>query len=121
MIATFAYLNQQRLTNETMIIDVRTPEEVHLGKIDAQWWANIPLSEFRQAFALDETDFEEQYQAPKPALSDDVILQCRSGARSKIAQYMLVDIGYNNTKNFEGGINLFQAKLLAEQTHKEWQ
>ena len=53
------------------------------------------------------------------SLSDWLLKQI--GARSKIAQYMLVDIGYNNTKNFEGGINLFQAKLLAEQTHKEWQ
>merc|ERR1711935_976175 len=120
MIATFAYLNQQRLTNETMIIDVRTPEEVHFGAIDAHWWANTPLSEFRQAFALDAAHFEEQYQARKPGLSDDVILQCRSGARSKIAQYMLVDLGFNNTKNFEGGFNLFQAKTLAEQPHLAW-
>ena len=42
------------------------------------------------------------------------------GARSKIAQYMLVDLGFNNTKNFEGGFNLFQAKTLAEQTHLAW-
>ena len=33
---------------------------------------------------------------------------------------MLVDLGFNNTKNFEGGFNLFQAKTLAEQTHLAW-
>ena len=42
------------------------------------------------------------------------------GRRSQIAQYMLNDIGYNNTKNFEGGYNLFSAKLLAEETHAAW-
>ena len=42
------------------------------------------------------------------------------GARSRIAQYMLADIGYNNTKNFEGGFNLFQSMLMVERTHAAW-
>ena len=50
-----------------------------MGKIDAVWWANIPLNEFRQAFQLNEEDFETKYGARKPKLGDDIILQCRSG------------------------------------------
>lgn len=41
---------------------LQTPEEVEFGHIEAKWWANIPLSEFRQAFDLDKSTFEEQYQ-----------------------------------------------------------
>lgn len=41
---------------------LQTPEEVEYGHIEAKWWANIPLSEFRQAFDLDKSTFEEQYQ-----------------------------------------------------------
>ena len=50
-----------------------------MGKIEAKWWANIPLHEFRQAFQLSEEDFETKYGARRPDLDDDIILQCRSG------------------------------------------
>ena len=96
MIATFAYLNAKRFEPDTFVIDVRvslsvwcghlrsaksfkTPQEVSVGKIDAGWWANIPLNEFRQAFQLNDEDFETKYGARKPDLDDDIILQCRSG------------------------------------------
>ena len=106
-----------------------------MGKVDAVWWANIPLAEFRGAFQLSDDDFLQTYNATKPEITDDVILQCRSGntkhietviiiciqgARSKVAQYMLADIGYKNSKNFEGGYLLYRAKLMAEKTHEEW-
>ena len=107
-----------------------------MGKVDAKWWANIPLTEFRGAFQLSEDDFLQQYNASKPTIDDDVILQCRSGrltmipykiltlnlkgARSKVAQYMLADIGYKQAKNFEGGFLLYRAKLNAEEEHEKW-
>lgn len=34
------------------------------------------------------------------------------GARSQVAQYMLHDIGYTNTKNFQGGYLLFKGKVF---------
>ena len=96
MIATFAYLNAKRFEPDTFVIDVRvsftiwcchlrstrlfkTPQEVSEGKIDAEVWANIPLNEFRQAFQLNEEEFETKYGVRKPSLDDDIILQCRSG------------------------------------------
>merc|ERR1712156_1118434 len=120
MIATFAYLNSKRFEPDTMVIDVRTPQEVSMGKIDAEWWANIPLNEFRQAFALSPDDFESKYGVRKPKLDDDIILQCRSGARSQVAQYMLHDKGYSNTKNFRGGYLLFKEQIKAEEMHQNW-
>ena len=58
-----------------------------MGKIDAGWWANIPLNEFRQAFQLNDEDFETKYGARKPDLDDDIILQCRSGTNHLVAKF----------------------------------
>ena len=63
-----------------------------MGKIDAVWWANIPLNEFRQAFQLNEDDFETKYGARKPKLGDDIILQCRSGIDINIYMYLSQNI-----------------------------
>ena len=40
------------------------------------------------------------------------ILNIVLGARSQVAQYMLHDIGYINTKNFQGGYLLFKGKVF---------
>lgn len=94
--------------------------EVEDGKIDALWWANVPLSEVRLAFSLNADAFEAKYNAKKPTQTDEIILQCRSGARSGVAQNILTDLGYTNTKNLSGGIFQFENKLRGQRMQKQW-
>ena len=76
--------------------------EVADGKIEADWWANVPLSDVRKSFRLSPEIFENTFHAEKPNFDDEIILQCRSGYRSGVAQKMLIDLGFTNTKNLQG-------------------
>ena len=102
-------------------INFQTEQEVDQGKIAADWWANVPLSDVRKAFMLSDSDFEEKYGAKKPSKDDEVILQCRSGGRSAIAQRILQDQGFTNTKNLEGGYIGFTNWEKAQKSHNLWQ
>jgi rhodanese-related sulfurtransferase len=73
-----------------MIIDVRTPEEHAAGHIPGS--VNIPLDTLEKRYA----------EIPKDKV---VILTCRSGRRSGLAQETLAKFGYTNTRNHTGGIS----------------
>jgi sulfur-carrier protein adenylyltransferase/sulfurtransferase len=73
------------------IIDVREPFEWEIGNLEPQGARLIPLGELPQRFA--EID---------PA--DEVVLQCRSGARSAKALLFLRGQGYERLHNLAGGI-----------------
>jgi rhodanese-related sulfurtransferase len=72
-----------------VLIDVRTPEEFASGHIAIA--KLIPLDTLTQ----------RMNEIPK---DKEVILMCRSGRRSGIAQETLLKAGYTNTKNLAGGI-----------------
>lgn len=73
-----------------IIIDVREPFEFQTGHVPGA--LNIPPSELLSgAKALE--------GVPK---DEEIILYCRSGARSNAAMHILNDLGYQNLKN---GIN----------------
>jgi rhodanese-related sulfurtransferase len=78
------------------IIDVREVYEFEESNIPTA--KNIPLSTISsQIVELDNLKNEE------------LIMQCRSGQRSKVAQQLLLQAGFSNVKNFEGGILAWQA------------
>jgi rhodanese-related sulfurtransferase len=91
-------LHQRQQAGETpTIIDVREPWEFEESRIAGS--QNIPLSSLPQA--LD--DLEE--------LKDqEVIVHCKSGARSSAAKAFLTQQGFTNVRNLEGGIMAYQAK-----------
>jgi rhodanese-related sulfurtransferase len=72
-----------------VLIDVRTPEEFASGHIAIA--KLIPLDTLTQ----------RMNEIPK---DKEVILMCRSGRRSGIAQETLLKAGYTNTRNLTGGI-----------------
>lgn len=76
-------------SNEPLIVDVRTPQEFRGGAYPGA--VNIPLDELPQR--LDELGDKAR----------DITLYCASGARSSYAQRMLMQLGFSNTKN-GGGI-----------------
>jgi len=91
-------LYQRQQAGETpTILDVREPWEFEESRIVGS--QNIPLGSLPQA--LD--DLEE--------LKDqEVIVHCKSGARSSAAKAFLTQQGFTNVRNLEGGIMAYQAK-----------
>lgn len=79
---------QERLQQGALLIDVREPNEYQ--EIHAQGAQLMPLSEFQ----------ERHTELPQDA---ELIMICRSGARSERAGEMLLQSGYSNVTNLTGG------------------
>ncbi|QYK02681.1 rhodanese-like domain-containing protein [Shewanella psychrotolerans] len=77
------------INNGALIIDVRTPEEFHQGHLDNA--VNIPYESIS-------TEFTKR----KIAKDQPVVVYCRSGRRSSIAQSSLIELGYSNIHNGGG-------------------
>ncbi len=93
---TSAELKQRQQAGETpTILDVREPWEFEESRIDGS--QNIPLGTLPQQ--LD--DLEEHKD-------QEVIVHCKSGARSSAAKAFLIQQGFTNVRNLEGGIMAFQ-------------
>lgn len=88
---------KQRLAagEQLHIIDVREPYEYAEFNIDAKL---IPLGKIQSMQVEDIEDWK----------NEEVIVHCRSGARSMQACMILESIGFANTKNLEGGMLQWQ-------------
>jgi molybdopterin/thiamine biosynthesis adenylyltransferase/rhodanese-related sulfurtransferase len=73
---------------DVVLIDVREPHEWNAGHLEAQ---HIPLQQIPQRFAEIPTD-------------RDVVMICRSGARSEHARAFLANQGYTRVLNLVGGM-----------------
>jgi sulfur-carrier protein adenylyltransferase/sulfurtransferase len=83
-------------TNHLKLLDVREPHELQISALpNAQ---NIPLGQL--AARLSELDSAE-----------DMILFCKSGARSARALELLVSAGFKKVKNLKGGINAWAKEI----------
>jgi rhodanese-related sulfurtransferase len=78
------------------IIDVRETYEFEEGNIPGA--TNIPL-----ALVPLKLEDLEQYR------NEELIMQCRSGARSAAATQVLMSNGFTNVRNLEGGILAWNA------------
>lgn len=81
---------------DLLIIDVREPMEVAMGKIPGA--LNIPLSELPERLEAIDRDKE-------------AVLVCRSGNRSHVACQFLQANGYSNVKNMVGGLIRWEGDL----------
>lgn len=81
---------QDLLTNNAILIDVRTPEEHNNFYIKDS--INIPLADIKEL----------------PGLIEDkettIILYCQTGIRSEEAAKELVKLGYQNVYSLDGGL-----------------
>lgn len=77
------------------IIDVREPDEYAEFNIGARL---IPLGKI-QSMQIDEIE---------DLKSEELIIHCRSGKRSATACLFLETMGFENTKNLEGGMLAWQ-------------
>lgn len=78
------------------LIDVREPNEYEADNIGATL---IPLGEL--PYRVDELDGLQD---------EEVIVHCRSGARSARAQQYLEENGFNNVRNVIGGMLAYRAQ-----------
>jgi rhodanese-related sulfurtransferase len=93
---TSAELKQRQQAGETpTILDVREPWEFEESRIDGS--QNVPLGTLPQQLD-DLEDYKDQ----------EVIVHCKSGARSSAAKAFLIQQGFTNVRNLEGGIMAFQ-------------
>lgn len=76
-----------------LLVDVRTPQEFTSGHLLGA--VNIPLSEFQD---------DLQMWIPRLPRDVPIILQCRSGSRSAQAARILLNAGFANVLNLDGGI-----------------
>ncbi len=83
---------QQRLANndEIVLIDVREPHEHQEFNIGGKL---IPLGNIPSVVE----DLEEH-------MEDEIVLYCRSGNRSGMAQHFLKQLGFTKVRNLEGGV-----------------
>lgn len=88
---TVQELKERLDKGETLnLIDVREPNEYEADNMGANL---IPLGDL--PYRLDELDGLQD---------EEVIVHCRSGSRSAMAQQILEQNGFNNVRNVTGGI-----------------
>ena len=72
--------------NNTILIDVRTKDEFKSGHLE-------------KAIHIPYTEIEEKINSITKDTNQDIVLYCRSGRRSGIAQKTLLKMGYKNAVN----------------------
>ncbi|KAK0553076.1 hypothetical protein OC845_001356 [Tilletia horrida] len=84
------------------IIDVREPDEVAQGIIPSA--VNVPLSQFKKAFASTGTggNFVRDFGFDRPQFDQQLVFYCRSGKRSQQALEYAQAQGWWNSRNYTG-------------------
>ena len=89
-------LQQKRASGEKFVfIDVREPWEYEEFNLGAQL---IPLGTLMNSF----WELEDHK-------NDEIVVHCRSGSRSGMAQALLSAQGFTNVRNLAGGVNAWLA------------
>jgi rhodanese-related sulfurtransferase len=73
-----------------ILLDVRTEKEYLAGHIKNAVWLPRGFIEFKVQKLIDQPVTE-------------IILYCKRGSRSALAAYTLIEMGYKNVLNLEGG------------------
>ncbi len=94
-----AKLTEMSKDSNTIIVDVRTPEEVAEGYIPGT------------TVFLDYSGgkFEQSYQSLDTTKT--YVLYCRSGRRSSNAANLMINAGFKKVYNLDGGINVWNGDL----------
>jgi rhodanese-related sulfurtransferase len=93
---------QMQTQKQAVIVDVRENDEWNSGHIAGA--IHVPLSDLQNHLAE-----LSKYQ------NSQLIVQCRSGARSAKAADILAKAGFTNVHNLAGGLNAWQKENLTIQ------
>jgi sulfur-carrier protein adenylyltransferase/sulfurtransferase len=86
----------ERVRTQVRLLDVREPHEYEISRIPGA--ELIPLAELPQRLR----DLDS---------SEEIVLHCKSGARSMQALQLLRGAGFSRLKNLEGGINAYAREV----------
>jgi rhodanese-related sulfurtransferase len=100
--APIAGLSKMKEEKKAIVIDVRTPAEWQQGVISG---ADLFIDYNSPAF---------KQQLAKLDKSKTYIVYCRSGGRSAGASQVMVDSGFKNVINMQGGIMSWGGKIIAK-------
>ena len=84
------------VSKDTLLVDVREPEEFASGYINAHKTLTIPRGKL-EFMAIDKI-------AKKYNNDINIITYCLKGQRGLLGAYQLQKMGFNNVKNLKGGI-----------------
>ncbi len=100
--ARISELSKMKEEKKAIVIDVRTPAEWQQGVISgADLFIDYNSPAFKQQLAnLDK--------------SKTYIVYCRSGGRSAGASQLMIDSGFKNVINMQGGITSWGGKIVAK-------
>ena len=90
--------NKLNAKENFVLLDVRTQEEFNAGHIPS-------------AILLPYDEINLKAETVLPEKEKEIVLYCRSGRRSAIAKKALVELGYEDVKDF-GGINRWHGELV---------
>ncbi|MGB5288712.1 MAG: rhodanese-like domain-containing protein [Ignavibacteriaceae bacterium] len=76
--------------NKFILLDVRTEKEYLAGHIKNAVWIPRGFLEFKIQKLIDDPETE-------------IIIYCKKGSRSALSTYTLLEMGYKNVLNLEGG------------------
>ncbi len=96
-------LNNLKDTEEFTLINVHIPLEGNIPDTDAE----IPFDDVESYIGLLPDNKEEK-----------IIIYCRSGSMGDIASQTLVNLGYTDVLNLEGGYNAWKAIGLRSRKNK---
>ncbi|RKO90665.1 Rhodanese-like domain-containing protein, partial [Blyttiomyces helicus] len=100
-----------------VLIDVRRREEVEQGSIPTA--KHVPVADIGTAFLLPPTTFAAVYGFKPPAKDANIIFYCKSGVRSLIAVKFARDLGFANTKTYEGSWDEWDAEAQKPKPESE--
>ncbi|XP_022069393.1 thiosulfate:glutathione sulfurtransferase-like [Acanthochromis polyacanthus] len=92
-----------------LVVDVRSPEEVAGGHIPGS--VHIPVDTVEAEFSLSPEEFKAKYGVTKPPLdAPELVFHCMMGRRGGIATNKAHELGYVNARNFVGGYKTWAEK-----------
>ncbi|MBU0488654.1 MAG: rhodanese-like domain-containing protein [Bacteroidetes bacterium] len=87
-----------------LLLDVRQPSEYHTNNIPGSILFPRGLLEVN----INNEDFwASQYLYPPLKDSTEIVIYCKSGMRGILAAKTLLELGYKNVKNLDGGYDAF--------------
>ena len=93
----FALLQENSDNPDFVLLDVRTPAEFEVERIESAIMLDYYSENFREA--LDELDKSKTY-----------LIYCRSGRRTGETLQMMKELGFDEVYNMLGGINSWKSK-----------
>ncbi len=89
--------NKMDSQHQFILIDVRTEKEYLAGHIENATWLPRGFLEFKIQKLISDPETE-------------IIVYCKRGSRSALCAYTLIEMGYKNVLNLEGGFEEWVAK-----------